>query len=78
MKVYVIVEHYDRGSDEVNVAGVYSDWGKAAVALLNDFPGYTIIEGDEPEPGSDCLNIWHYADGDDSADRVMIVEQEVQ
>jgi hypothetical protein len=81
MKVYVIVEHYDRGSDEVNIHGVYSSYGHAMDAIKSSYPGY----GPDPEDfigedmPTDLSDIWLYADPSDASysDRVMIAEQEL-
>ena len=75
MKVFVIVEHYDRGSDEVNVVGVYSTLYLARHILDSDFSDYKILE--EDDIAGEVLETWFYADGEEDASRVMIVEREV-
>ena len=76
MIVFVVVEHFDRGSDEVNVQGVYSTQDKAFEVILQDFPGYTILPEDDLD-GS-FFDTWYYADGDEDQDRVMVVQKEVK
>lgn len=80
--VWIIVHHYDRGSDEVSLEGAYTSLEKAMDAFAKEFPSYkpspeVIEEMDGHEyPPNDW---WYYADIDwtDGCDRAMIIHQEV-
>ena len=80
MKVFVITEHYDRGSDEVSIHGVYSSYGHAMDAIKSSYPGYgpcleDFIGEDMP---TDLTGVWLYSDPEDSySNRVKISEHEV-
>lgn len=74
MRVYVLVQHYDRGSDEINVEGVFSAEELALKRVLEEFPGWEWVGEEETHrPG-------FYADPDDveSSDYVFVVEREVK
>lgn len=80
MNVYVVVQHYDRGSDEVNVEGVFQNIEAALDFIYTDFPGWSPtdedIEGPDWDPDNllDLLGLWHYQDPEDDngSNRVMI------
>lgn len=67
MKVFVVVQHYDRGSDEVNVEAVFKTEIEARSFIMKKFPGWEEVE-DEREG-------W-YQDPQDASfsDRVFIQE----
>lgn len=71
MKVFVVVQHYDRGSDEVAVEGVFSTERAAMTHVLEEFTGWEWTD-DDIRPG-------FYANPDDpeTSDYVFVVEQEV-
>ena len=74
MKVFVVVQHFDRGSDEVSVEGVFASRLDAEQFVDLMFRGWEFLDEDATNrPG-------YYAEPDesDSSDYVFISEQEVQ
>ncbi len=88
MKVWVVVEHYDIGSDEFAVRGVFSTSEKALKYLKREYKGWQpfLYEGETAESNGGEHNLTYYQDGveEDAWDpptesnRVWIEEQEVQ
>ena len=79
--VWVIVHHYDRGSDEVSLEGAYSSLEKALEAFKEKFPHYQMSEEflDSDQESYTPDYFWYYSDLDwtDGSDRAMIIHQEV-
>ena len=82
MKVWVVVQHYDRGSDEVCVEGVFATEGAALTYIEEHFKGWTPSGDDMYDiglqqervekmsdfpPGTIFDGMWFYADPDDES-----------
>lgn len=72
MKVFVVVEHYDRGSDEVSVQGLYKSQCEAQNFIARAYTGWMWVDGD--------VRPAFYADpGDpDQSDYVFVQEVELR
>lgn len=80
MRVWIVVHHYDRGSDEVRIEGVFSTLEKASDYLDDNFTGWRLSEEDAARiDEGDVIGMWFYEDLDDesSSDRVCIEQAEV-
>ena len=74
MKVWVVVEHYDRGSDEVDVPAVFGTKEAAENFIKTKYYGWEWL-GEE----DDVLREGYYSEPEDEmgSDYVFIVEKEV-
>lgn len=80
MKVWLVVQHYDKGSDEFCVEGVFDSKQKAWAHVQKFFVKFgwepIVEEGDEETPPED--RVYYSSPGDENSDEVYIVEDEVQ
>ena len=81
MKVFIVVEHIDRGSDEFRIKGVFSTEEGAAKFIVEDYieKGWQpMIEEGEDITDFDTIELEYFQDGDEMNDSVSVEIAEVQ